>query len=379
MMIILLLTHSYPDSENSWRGSFIKDQARIISLNNTVIVVYFKIDNEQFAVFSKYIFSKSKTGNLTEYTVTIRRSLPVFNQLYYLYKTFRFIKDEILTSITPDLIHSHLLYPAGFLGTIIQERKKIPGLITEHSRINNYFRSWFHKQSVKYALKKTSSIIAVSNSLKVEINSLCKRQINVIHNIVDVNKFNLTGPKTRSVLNIGFLGGLGNNNKGLDLLLKSAALLEKQSFMLHIGGAGSYLEVYIKMAKDTGIEASCRFYGDIARSKISEFYSRLDVFVLPSRYETFGIVLIEAMACGIPVIATKCGGPQEIVTPSTGILIEKENVEELTNAINYISANLSLYNAAFIRKYAEDNFGEQVFIEKISVLYKEVVTKYSNE
>ena len=59
-MTILLLTHSYPDRENSWRGSFIKDQAAALSINNTVIVVYFKIDYKHFAPFSKYEFLKNQ-------------------------------------------------------------------------------------------------------------------------------------------------------------------------------------------------------------------------------------------------------------------------------------------------------------------------------
>ena len=373
-MTILLLTHSYPELNNTWRGSFIKDQAAALSINNTVIVVYFKIDYKHFAPFSRYIFTKTKTDNLTEYTVIVKRSLPVINQANYLAKTYRFINDEILNSIKPDLIHSHLLYPAGFLGIIMQKRKNIPALITEHSRITNYHRSWFHWQCIKYSFKKAAGLIAVSDALKNEIISLCHRPVSVIYNIVDVKKFKLDKLRSDSLINIGFLGGLGNNNKGLDLLLQSASLLETKNFKLHIGGTGILLENYIKLANEYGIESNCKFYGEIARDKISDFYSGLDLFVLPSRYETFGIVLIEAMACGIPVIATRCGGPQEIVTQSTGILIEKENIHELTAALKSMSANLRSYNKEEIRDYVEEKFGKKVFIERISKMYNEIIT-----
>jgi len=379
MMTILLLTHSYPDRENSWRGSFIKDQAAALSINNTVIVVYFKIDYEHFAPFSKYEFLKTKAGNLTEYTVIIRRSFPVINQINYLLKTYKFIKNEIVQNNKPDLIHSHLSYPAGFLGTIVQKRIKIPNLITEHSRIINYFRSRLHKQCVVYALKNATSVIAVSNSLKGEISSLCTRTVTVIHNIVDTDKFKLKKQKPGQVLNIGFLGGLGNNNKGLDLLLKSASVLESKNFVLHIGGKGILLDRYVKMAKESGLEAKCKFYGEIPRDKITDFYSGLDLFVLPSRYETFGIVLIEAMACGIPVIATRCGGPEEIVIPATGMLIEKENTEALASAIKSMSKNLGSYDKEAIRNWVIENFGKNVFIERQSNLYQEILTNITNE
>ncbi|HEX7493819.1 MAG TPA: glycosyltransferase [Bacteroidales bacterium] len=378
-MTILLLTHSYPDRENSWRGSFIKDQAAALSINNMVIVVYFKIDYEHFAPFSKCAFLKTTSGNLTEYTLTIRRSFPVINQINYLLKTFKFIKHEIVQYNKPDLIHSHLLYPAGFLGTIVQKRIKIPNLITEHSRVTNYFRSLLHKRCVIYALKNATSVIAVSNSLRDEISSFYTRRVNVIHNIVDTDKFKLKIQKPGQILNIGFLGGLGNDNKGLDLLLKSASVLENKNFILHIGGKGILLDSYVKMARESGIESKCKFYGEIPRDKIIDFYSGLDLFVLPSRYETFGIVLIEAMACGIPVIATRCGGPEETVIPATGILIEKENAEDLAGALKGMSENLGSYDKETIRNWVIENFGKEVFIERQSSLYQEILTNNTNE
>lgn len=378
-MNILLLTHSYPDLKNTWRGSFIREQAKALSLAHVVTVVFFKIDFEHLAPFAHYTFLKAHNGNLTEYTVIIKRSFPVINQVNYLFKTWQFVKNEILSYEKPDLINSHLSYPAGFLGTIIQKRKKIPNFITEHSRITNYFRSWFHKKCINYTLKNTASIIAVSNSLKDEIYSISHRQVTVIHNIVDVDKFELVKSKPGAILNIGFLGGLGNNNKGLDLLLKAASLLNRKDFLLHIGGNGILLDNFKTMAKEFGIETNCKFYGEIFRADIALFYSGLDIFILPSRYETFGIVLIEAMACGIPVIATRCGGPQDIVTQSTGILIEKENTEELASAIRSMSENLASYNKETIRSYAKENFGQSVFIEKISTLYQDILSKNSNE
>jgi glycosyltransferase involved in cell wall biosynthesis len=377
-MNILLLTHSYPDKTNSWRGSFIKEQVNALSLENFVTVVFFKVDTEHFALFAPYRFSKTQIGNLTEYTVTIKRSLPFVNQLNFLFKTYKFIEKEILSHEQPDLIHCHLSYPAGFLGTIIQKRKKIPALITEHSRITNYFRSWFHRQCINYTFKNIKSIVAVSNSLKTEIVSLSDRPVIAIQNIVDAERFNLIKSHSESIINIGFLGALGNNNKGLDLLLQSVSFLEGNGYMLHIGGKGKLLDYYMKMAKDYCIDNHCKFYGEIARDKIADFYAGLDVFVLPSRYETFGVVLIEAMACGIPVIATRCGGPEEIVTQSTGILIEKEDVGELTAALKYMLQNIKLFNKEVIRSYARDNFGPQIFIEQIHKLYKEILTNNSN-
>jgi len=378
-MNILVITHTYPESINSWRGSFVKEQVKWLSTVHNLTVVYFKNEKAISVDATGYSVSKSVTGNLTEYTLTIRKTLPVVNQFIFLFRTYQFIKNKILTDFKPDLIHSHLLFPGGFIATLLQQRINIPNIITEHSRIKTYFRSRGHKILVNYTLRKANKIVAVSNSLKEEINSYFPRQVSVIHNIVDVSKFKLNGEGDDGILNIGFLGGLGNNNKGLDILLKSVSLPGTKNFFLHIGGSGLLKNDYIKMSQELGIESKCKFYGEISHSEIPEFYSALDLFVLPSRYETFGIVLIEAMACGMPVIATRCGGPEEIVSEATGILISRENAEELGNAIELIADNLHFYKRDIIRKYVEENFGQKVFLERINNLYNETINMNRHE
>lgn len=374
-MNILILTHSYPDSDHKWRGVFVQQQARALGKIHKVIVVYFKADYSRFAPFSKYSFGKKSDNQITVYEVTVSRSFPVITQVKYLANTYRFINNEILNREKIDIIHSHLSYPAGFLGTIIQRRKGIPAVLTEHSTIRLYNRSFIHKLCVAFTLKNTAAVISVSNSLKKEIIPLRTKNVNVIPNIADAGLFELKETREDQKLNIGFLGGLNNPNKGLDVLLKAASMLDKTKFILHIGGDGKLLDYFKRLAVESGIEDNCIFYGEIGRSDISRFYSRLDIFVLPSRYETFGIVLIEAMACGIPVIATKCGGPQDIVTESTGILVEKDNPELLANAIRNMAENPETYNKEKIRNYVMEKFGEEAVAGKISELYKEILMR----
>jgi glycosyltransferase involved in cell wall biosynthesis len=372
-MNILILTHSYPDSNHKWRGVFVQQQARALGRIHKVIVVYFKADYSQFAPFSKYSFEKKNDDQLTVYEVTIKRSFPVITQLKYLSNTYKFLIEEIFKKEKIDIIHSHLSYPAGFLGTLIQKRKGIPNILTEHSTIRLYNRSFIHKLCVRYALRNASGVISVSNSLKNEIIPIRKKSVNVIPNIVDTGLFELSENREDPILNIGFLGGLNNTNKGLDLLLKAVSMLENTKYKLHIGGDGKLLDHFKKLAAEAAIENNCRFYGEIARDEIPQFYSQLDLFILPSRYETFGIVLIEAMAGGVPVIATKCGGPEDIVTESTGVLVEKDNPEMLANVIRTMAGNLRSFNKETIRNYAREKFGEEAVAKEITELYREKI------
>ncbi len=373
-MTILLLTHSYPDSRIKWRGLFIQDQALALSEKHEIIVVYFRVDYTSFAPFSKYSFVKRQKGKVTEYEVTTGKSFPVINQLKYLNDTYRFIRREILSKKKIDIIHSHLSYPAGFLGTIIQNREKIPCVLTEHTWIKKYFRSTIHKLCVLYTLKHCGCIVAVSRALGEDIKRYCKRPVHVVPNVIDMNKFSVTDPgRMDNKMNIGILGGMGNYRKGLDILIKAVSLLKDMDLTVHIGGDGKYLSTFRDMARKLDVDGKCIFYGEIKPENIQDFYSKLDFYVLPSRDETFGVVVVEAMASGLPVIATRCGGPEEIITEETGILIEKENPPELARAIRSLTGNLNSYNRKAIRNYVLEKYSKDRFTESLSEVYQELL------
>jgi len=373
-MTILLLTHSYPDANIKWRGLFIHDQALALSTVHEVIVVYFKVNYASLAAFSKYSFVKKQNGRVTEYELSTGKSYPGINQLKYLKDTYRFICREILSRKKIDIIHSHLSYPAGFLGTIIQKRKGIPSILTEHSWINKYFRSRIHKTAVLYALKHSSCVVAVSSALKDDINHYCKRPVHVIPNVVEMKKFSVSDTMGRdNKLNAGILGGMGNYRKGLDILIKALSFLKDLELTLHIGGDGKYLTTFRDMARELDVDGKCIFYGEIKPEAIMDFYSKLDFYILPSRDETFGVVVVEAMACGLPVIATRCGGPEEIISKETGVLIEMENPGELAMAIRSVAGNLEYYDRKAIRNYVLEKYSPETFIKSISGIYQELL------
>jgi L-malate glycosyltransferase len=370
---ILILTHSYPDDNNRWRGSFVREQALALSCLHEVTVVFFKVDYSHFAPFGKYMFSKQSSVNLIEYEVTISKSFPVINQVKYFHNTYRFMKNQILKTFTPDIIHSHLSYPAGFFGTVIQKILGIPNIITEHSWIRKHFRSFVHKKCILYALRNSAGIITVSNTLREDLKTFCSQQIYVVPNVINFEGLNIGSRIKNKVFNIGILGGMGNYRKGLDILIDAVARLKGIDIFMHIGGTGQLLETFKKQAVDSGIYDKCRFYGEVSKSDLQKFYSELDTFVLASRDETFGVVIVEAMACGLPVIATDCGGPAEIISEETGVLVEKENPEKLAEAIRYMAVNLHRYNPGKIRKFALDKYGYDAFNRRMSELYRILV------
>jgi L-malate glycosyltransferase len=372
-MNILLLAPSYPDKKNIWNGIFFKEQAHALSKKHRVNVVSASINYETRISFFKYKMTTYSEKNLYVNKLYIARSLPVYNQVNYFITSFLFIK-KLMKGKKIDIIHCHYAYPIGVLGYILSRYFKVPYIITEHaSKFENRFRSFIHKKLALKSLEKADRIIAVGNSLKKEIEKYIINPISVVPNVVNVSKF-YSAERDSKFINLGFLGSLDDNRKGLDLLFSAIYKIQNQNYLLHIGGNGKFLEKYKNLSRKLDFSGKCIFYGNIKPEKVPDFFSKLDIFILPSRKESFGVVVIEAMAAGIPVIATICGGPEDIVTKETGLLIEKDNVDQLREAIEYMIINFKKYNNKLIRDYVTYEYGVDSFVNKLTEIYEELIT-----
>ena len=161
----------------------------------------------------------------------------------------------------------------------------------------------------------------------------------------------------------------------MDVLIKSFAknnvLLRECE--LYIGGNGEELENLKQLSKDLGVERNIKFLGELNREEVNYYMKNSDAFVLASRVETFGIVFIEAMYQGKPVIGTRTGGPDTFINNEVGLTVEVDNIDELSEAMSYIYNNYKQYDNKVIKKYCIDTFSEKVIVEKLNKVYKEVL------
>ncbi len=161
--------------------------------------------------------------------------------------------------------------------------------------------------------------------------------------------------------------------KGFIYLLEAAQLLNQRgrtSFEVMIGGKGPEQDRLRRHVEVSGLSEQCYFLGPMSRSQVRDQMLRCDVFVLPSLQETFGVVLVEAMACGKPVIASRCGGPEFVVTEDTGVLVGVGDSKALANAMEKFITHAIRFNPASIRQSICERFGENPFLEKISGIYR---------
>ncbi|MBK9099574.1 MAG: glycosyltransferase [bacterium] len=248
----------------------------------------------------------------------------------------------------PDIIHSHL-FQARFYAAIAHLISKRGILVThKHNNVNPKKHNIFLLlEMISIFLSK--KVIAISNSVKKSLNRyelIPSKKIFVLHNGVDYDKFFKIADSNKILkenpIIIGTVCRL-EPQKGISyLLLAMKIILTKfPSVKLEIVGDGSLLHELEALAKKIGISNSVKFFGKFA--DVIPFYKRMHVFVLPSLYEGFGIVLLEAMASGIPVIATNVDGIKEVVVDGeSGILIPAKNPEAIADAVLNIIENPQL-------------------------------------
>lgn len=281
-----------------------------------------------------------------------------------------------------DIIHAHCCVWAGYAAMKLSNYTGIPYLVTEHATMFQLHRdkiSSKNDECIKEVFQKASKLICVSGAFR-NLLSDYRSDIEVIGNVVNCDRFHIiekadTNKKIEFLTVCYMVDEAMLQKKGIDILLKAWKnfSLKNPNATLTIGGGGQGKEKALEWVKEFGIQDSVKFVGQLSREQVAQHMQQCDCFVLPSRYETFGVVYIEAMACGKPVIAVKNGGPDDFVNDFNGILIESEDIEALADAMNDIALNYKHYDSYEISGYVRNQFSEETIAKKLETVYKEIL------
>lgn len=278
----------------------------------------------------------------------------------------------------PDIVHAHCHMWAGVAAKEIRKNYGIPFIITEHfsGYITGTIPSWALNE-VACTASSASKVLAVSRALSNKLEYIFESiKVDVMPNMVDLDFFSLPikrPPRTPfKFLFVGFL----YQKKAVDILISAFSLLVHEGYdvFLDIGGNGPEQTKLKKLVEIKGVSHRVKFLGLLSREKVREAMWQSHTFVLPSYVETFGVVLLEAMSTGLPVIATRCGGPDEFVGNQSGILVDTGDVMNLANAMkNLVNKNESDFSSQWIRNNIRINFGRDNVVKKILGIYREVI------
>lgn len=373
-MFILIVARGYPKNNNDLNGIFEFDQAKALHKYGHKIV-FVSLDLRSFRRKRKLgKYWKTIHGidiiNISIPLGAMPKSILLFSGKCAL----RMIYPEILQRHgKPDIIHAHFTLN-GNIASILKSKFKIPLVITEHSSIIN------KKKLTKEVLRlgrntylKADKLISVSSILKENIKNHWQVESIVIHNIVDTSVFRYSEQKSRHYFTFLSVGDL-IYGKGFDILLKAFKNNEFNSNVkLKIVGEGPLHADLQNFIDNAGLTNQITLMGFLNRNNIAKLMEECDAFVLASRSETFGVVYIEAMLAGLPVISTLCGGPEDFINKDNGLLTSVNDINALSNALKKMHDLFSDYDRKAISDQCIKNFSPETIASQLTKVYSTII------
>jgi glycosyltransferase involved in cell wall biosynthesis len=289
-----------------------------------------------------------------------------------------------------DLIHAHFTYPDGVVATHLGQRYRKPVVITEQ----NLWGPWMNKYPgvLKRAIgaaRRSTRYIAVSEPVRSTVEQFAGElgDMVVIPNGVDGSVFKLPeAGQPRDSNRVLFVGAI-RPVKGVDILLKTMRLLvdRGRNVQLLLAGEAFYgpyrrEEQRLKeMTNELNLRDVVQFAGKKSPPELAKLMQESGVLVLPSRAESLGMVLVESLACGTPVVATRCGGPEDIVTDDVGVLVRPEDPEALASGIEHVLDHHARFDRAKLRHHALQKFGLETVGRRLFEVYEEAAFRFQGQ
>jgi len=327
---ILFISHWFPNVENPFFGIFIKNHAEALNLKNDVTVINFDIK------FSKKTLCLNLLRNNNQ-SFTIKIESRFYKLLYYLLPLHYFLFNKIIKKFkidvtSYDFLFSNVIFPNGILGYKISKRYNLRQIHIEHwSKLHKFFKNDLYKFQGKKALSNSCKIICVSNFLKKELENYTNTEIIIIPNIVNQNKFS---PNNKIIKQEGvhFLA-VANWQKPknpfyfLDALEKYKDC--NSDFDLTIIGDGPLID----KIKSREYSFNIIFKGVLSSDEIAQELNKSNLLLHASDYETFSVVIIEALSSGTPILVSDVGIAKEVVNCKNGFICQN-NSEDWLKKIN---------------------------------------------
>jgi len=375
---VLFISSWFPDKENPTLGNFVEKHVNAVSIYCYAMVIHVAFTD--FLQKERFEFECKEDNNIPILRIYISRKgteIPLlgrFLKFLFLIKAYLAAYRYMLKRYgKPDLLHANIFYPISWVALLYSFKYKIPFLFTEHW--TGYMPDDPNKLGFlqlivsRLAARKAKKITVVSTDLQKAMESnLMKGEYQIIYNVVDHLIFKLNPDKklhrkTRFI----HISSLNDEQKNITGIIKTIyqLSLKRSDFELYIIGDGD-ARPYIKSTQELGIFNTIVFF-EAAKSseKIAFAMQNADCLLMFSNYESFSVVIAEALACGLPVIATKAGGLANELSEEYGIFISPKDEVSLMLAMNRMIEHHLNYNSKllsdFANRFSYENVGKSFF------------------
>jgi glycosyltransferase involved in cell wall biosynthesis len=378
---ILFISSWFPDRLTRTNGDFTKRHAQAVSSKFSTVFLFIKYDPSMEG--QKEII-ESKDGNYTEvlfYFNFKSRFLPQVKKLLRYLKLYIQGYNYIRTRyFEPDIIHANITFPIGLIALLYKILYKKPYIISEHwsAYLSNTDTKipFFQRVIDRLVVRKAGRIVPVTENLKNSMIDLgYKGKYSIVPNVVDIKAFTSGNIETGKKKNFIHLSSLYEHVKNISGIIEAVRRLSemRQDFQFHFLG-GEELENHIARAMEKGVlDRFIIFHGELPYDEVPAYYAKSICLVMFSNYESLPCVIVEALACGIPVISTDVGGIKEYISAKEGILIPKGQIDSLVEAMNYMLDNYHLFDKEHLVSFAKENFSIEAVTDKFGNIYKSVL------
>lgn len=286
-----------------------------------------------------------------------------------------------------DLIHAHIVYPEGVVAARLGKRYGVPVVTTEQAM----WKPWLDdypsvRRQVLSALDDIRVVSVLSDALRRQVREITSDGVetHLLPNMVDERIF--TPPSTpdeRRRKRLLFVGTV-RQVKGLDVLVRALPAVAEEHPDVELRVVGEpFLRAYQRdeaevrgLVEELGLGDRVEFVGRRQPQGVAEEMRKARALVVPSRRESFATVIPEALACGTPVVATRCGGPEEILTEETGMLVPVADPPALAEAVGALLSGRASFDPDQLRSRAVALWGREATRKRIESLYRKALDAF---
>ena len=385
-MNVFIIARGYPTTQDPQWGCFEFDQAQALkSLGHKVVIL--SVD-ERIRFYRRKLgithtvidgiecynlcFIPKKISNLLGFCISSKISRAQYDYLFN-----HIISKEGL----PDIIYSHYL-KISYNAIFLKNKYHLPLVAIEHwSEINKDTLIPEAKKIGNSTYHHVDQLICVSESLKQMVKKHFNQDSIVVHNMIakafcNSNFDSITNKKIQFVATGSLI-----YRKGFDLLPKAFSMLDlpNEQWELTIIGEGKEHENLTQQIHSTSLQNNIHLVGIKTKEQIAKILKNSSIFLLPSRNENFSVAVLEALACGLPVIASICGGIRECINEKNGLLFPVDDVEKLAQSILYAVQHIDKYDRKAIAEDCQTRFAPEVIAKQLTQIFEDTIKKHKEK
>lgn len=374
---ILWLVSWYPNKTEPLAGDFIERHARAASLLHNIQVIFLVRDHLGVTPGKLFIEKRNYRENAQATILYYKTSNSFFSGLKYFYYYRKLIKEYLAANGKPSFLHVHICYKAGLMALYSKWFFKLDFIVSEQWTIfckeakhrfsdKSFLTRWLIKLIYKNASRTSAVSDYLGNALKNEFG--IPKPVR-IPNVVDTKLFYPSAVKNKiyRFIHISLLN-YQKNPGDIFAAVKKLTALTHERFELVI--FGPIKQECAEKVQELGIGDYIQFKGEVSHDILSHELRSSHALILYSRYETFGCVIVEAYASGVPVIVSDIPVMREIVNENTGVFAKPCNAGDLAEKMLWMMNNHQSFNSNAIAAQAEEKYGFGTVAKQFGELYK---------